>query len=100
MSVEAILTPIINQEFQKYQNMGYQIRLKTAKERRVKYQWVCGSIALVSLALVPFIFVIMIPIYIILMSKTKNNVGIILSLARKVPDKPIEQIVAEEIINV
>ena len=37
MSVEAILTPIINQEFQKYQNMGYQIRLKTAKERRVKY---------------------------------------------------------------
>ena len=95
MTVKEILTPLITQEFEKYERHGYKIKLKSTSKRRVKYSIICGIIALLGFA--HPVYFAAIPVYIILMMKTRDNVGIILSLAKKNPDTPIEQIVAQEV---
>ncbi len=97
MTVQQILTPVINQEFQKYQSMGIKIRLKSTNKLRGKYSLICGGAALWSLLLSPLILLIVIPIYIVLMIRANDNVRTILSVAKDYPDKPIDVIVAEEI---
>lgn len=95
MTVKDILTPVITQEFEKYERHGYKIKLKSISKRRVKYSIICGIIALLGFAHPVYLAVI--PVYIILMMKTRDNIGAILSKAKKSPDKSIEQIVAEEV---
>lgn len=95
MTVKEILTPIILQEFNKYENLGYEIKLKSTTTRRIKYSVICGIVALCGV-IDPLFLLVVAAIYIVLMVKTKDNVNLILSLAKKSPDKPIEQIVAEE----
>lgn len=95
MTVQYILTPIINQEFEKYARSGRPIKLKTISKKRTKYSIICSIIALCGFA--HPVFFLVIPIYIVLMCKAGNKVNTILSLARKSPDKPIAQIIAEEI---
>ena len=95
MTVNEILTPVILQEFKKYENLGCQIKLKTTKSRRIKYSIICGIIAL--LGFVHPVYFAAVPVYIVLMLKTKNNIDLIISLAKKNPNKPIDQIVAEEL---
>ena len=95
MTAEAILTPIIAKELEKYGQNGGKVKLKTAKKRRVKYSIICGIIALCGFA--HPIYLVSVPVYIILMLKTKNNIDIILSLAKKSPNKPVDLIIAEEV---
>jgi len=94
MTVKQILTPIILQEFKKYEDLGHKIKLKSTTTKRKKYSIICGIIAFLGFAH-PLYFAA-IPVYIILMLNTKNNIDLIISLAKKSPDKPIEQIIAEE----
>ncbi len=95
MTVNDILLPVINEELEKYESGGKNIKLKTAGKRRIKYTIICGLI--VVLGFWNPLCYIAIPVYIILMVKTKNKSNVILSLARKSPNKPIDQIIAEEI---
>lgn len=95
MTVKEILTPVILQEFNKYENLGHEIKLKSKKTRRIKYSVICGIIALFGL-IDPILLLADAVVYIILMVKTKDNINLILSLAKKSPDKPIDQIIAEE----
>lgn len=89
MTVKGILTPVIKEEFQKYEKNGYKIKLKSTTKKRVKYTVFCalGAIIFWPAALI---------IYIVLMSKT-NNVDTIFELAQKNPDMPIDQIIAQEL---
>lgn len=96
MTVTQILMPVIKQEFEKYESHGHKIKLKTAINRRVKYSIICGIIALLGFAH-PVCLLIGILTYIILMMRTLDNTKVIISLAKKSPDKTIEQIVAEEV---
>ena len=75
MTVKEILTPVILQEFKKYENLGHQIKLKTTTSRRIKYSIICGIIAL--LGFVHPVYFVAVPVYIVLMLKTKNNVDLI-----------------------
>lgn len=95
MTAEAILTPIITKELEKHERNGGKIKLKTAKKRRIKYSIICGIIALCGFA--HPVFFVSVPVYIILMLKTRNNINIILSLAKKSPNKPVDLIIAEEV---
>ena len=95
MTVEEILTPTITEELEKYECNGSKIRLKTVKNRRIWYSIICGVIALCGFVFPAFF--ISVPVYIILMLKTKNNIKVILSLAKKNPNKPVDQIIAEEV---
>ena len=89
MTVKDILTPVITQEFEKYESHGYKIKLKSVTTNRIKYTVFCalGAILCWPVALI---------VYIVLMKKT-NNIDTIISVAKKSPDTPIEQIVAQEI---
>lgn len=89
MTVKEILTPVIKQEFAKYERHGYKIKLKSVTTKRIKYTVLCalGAILCWPIALI---------VYIVLMRKT-NNIDTIISVAEKSPDTPIEQIIAREI---
>lgn len=89
MTVKEILTPLITQEFEKYERHGYKIKIKSVTTNRIKYTVFCalGAILCWPVALV---------VYIVLMKKT-NNIDTIISVAKKNPDTPIEQIVAQEV---
>lgn len=89
MTAKEILTPVINQEFQKYQNNGYKIKLKSATKNRIKYTIFCALGALIC-------WPIALIVYIILMCST-NKINTIVKLAKKTPDMPIDQIIAQEI---
>lgn len=95
MTVKEILTPVIMQEFEKYERNGQKIKLKTIAKKRTKYSIICGIIAL--LGFVHPVYFISVPIYVILMLRTRNVVDVILSLAKDNPNKPIDRIIAEEI---
>ena len=102
MYVEQILTPIIEEEFKKYESDIRKIKLKTARKRLVTYTLVYAALILFSLVInwLFLTFLSVFPgviIYISLMLTTKNKVKVILSLAKSQPNKPIDQIIAEEI---
>lgn len=93
MDVKQILTPIIKAELQKYEGQG-KVKLKSALKKRIIYTVIC---LLAAIALLPTgAFVLVIPVYIILLKKT-SNVNIIFSIAKKQPDTPIEEIIRQEI---
>ncbi len=145
MTVKQILTPIIEQEFRKYESNGYKVKLKTPRKRRITYTVCCVLITflyfflfkdspnLIMLLSIPlFIFIaiklfkqtkeivlivvlcfflltfisiflsngmfipVILIVYIILMSRT-NKYDTIISLAKKMPDTPIDQVIAQEI---
>lgn len=91
MTVKEILTPMINQELQKYQYNGNKVKLKSVTKYRLLYTLFCGLGAILfwPIALI---------VYICLMSGT-DNVNIILKLAKKYPDTPVDQIIAQEVIR-
>ncbi len=89
MTVEEILTPIITQEFAKYERAGYKIRLRSVTTNRLKYTAFCALGAI-------FCWPIALIVYIILMVKI-NNINTIISIAKDNPNDPIELIVAQEI---
>lgn len=95
MTAEVILTPLITHELQKYEATGKKVKLKSIVKKRVKYSVICGIITLLGFFFPPFFLAAL--VYIFLMAKTNNKVAIIMDLAKKSPDKPIAQIVAEEI---
>lgn len=88
MSAEEILKPIIEQEFEKYERNGEKIKLPSMTKTRIKYTVWCVLGAWLS-------FPIALIVYIVLMIRT-NKVNTILRLAKKSPDKPIDQIISEE----
>lgn len=92
MSAEAILTQVITQEFHKYTSCGWTIKLKATREKRVKYSLWCGAAALLLWPMFPITLIV----YILLMANT-NDVKTILSIAKKYPDTPVDQIIAWEI---
>ena len=94
MTVETILTPIINEELAKYQQNGQKLRFKTAKKNRIKYTVFC---LLGAFLFPPVSTIIAVFVYINLMKKT-DPVNTIIAAAKKKPDISIEQIIAEEII--
>lgn len=88
MTVKEILTPVILEEFKKYERSGYKIKLQTAENKRTAYiVWAIVSFVLCC----PIISIICL----VLMNKI-DNVKIILSIAKKYPNMPISQIVAKE----
>ena len=95
MTAEAILLPIINAELEKYRQNGKKIKLKTIEKRTVTYTIIFGILALCGFA--HPIYFAAIPIYIILMMRNRKPELVILSLAKKYPNKPVDQIIAEEI---
>ena len=86
---EKILTPVIKQELQRYDQCGHPYKLKASALRK-KYTIRCliGAIFCWPVALI---------VYICLMCKP-NPVKAIMEAAKAQPDIPIEQIVAQEII--
>lgn len=96
MTVNDVLTPVIKQEFEEYERNGYKIKLKSVFKRRVKYSIICGIFALLGFINPGFLIYAAI-VYTVLMLKTRDNVKVIISLAKKEPDKAIKQIIAEEI---
>lgn len=95
MTAKEILTPLIIKELEKYEENGQKIKLKSTLEKRMTYSITCVTIALLGF-IMPLCFVA-VPIYFILMKKTKDNVNAIFLLARKNPDKSIKQIIEEEV---
>ena len=89
MTVKDILTPLITEEFQKYEQSGHKIKLKSVTPNRIKYTVGCllGAFICFPVALI---------VYVVLMKKT-NNIDTIISVAKKNPDMPIDQVVAQEI---
>lgn len=92
MTVEQILIPIINEEFRKYEQQGYKIKLKSTNKIRTKYT----LLSLLFLIIFFPVFPLVIIVYVLMMIKTTNQ-DIIIKLAKKNPDKPIVDIIAEEI---
>ena len=92
MTVEEILTPIITQEFAKYERAGYKIKLRSVTTNRLKYTAYCALGGMFFWPIWPVALIV----YIILMVKT-NNINTIISVAKKQPNTPIELIVAQEI---
>lgn len=94
MTVENILTPIIMEELAKYQQNGQKLRFKTAKNNRTKYTVFC---LLGAIVFPPISTIIALLVYFNLMKKT-DPVNTIIAAAKKKPDTPIDQIIAEEIM--
>ncbi len=92
MTVKELLTPVINLEFEKYKSQGYKIKLKSTAKKRILYTILCVFGTIIFVSVCPIVWII----YGVLMMKT-NNIDIIISLAEKSPDMPIEQIIAQEI---
>ena len=93
MTVKQILTPLIQQELQKYEQAGHKIRLKTQQTNRIGYTVACAAAGVILFPFIPITIIV----YICLMKKT-NPIDTILAAARKKPDVPIDQIVAQEMI--
>ena len=91
MTVNEILTPIINEEFQKYQNNGYKIKLRCVRKKRITYTVCCALGALLA-------WPVALTVYIILMCNL-NNVKAILAQAKSRPDVPVDVIIAGEMIK-
>lgn len=94
MTVESILTPVITEELAKYQLNGQKLRFKTTKKNRIKYTVFC---LLGAIVFPPVSTIIALLVYFNLMKKT-DPVNTIIAAAKKKPDTPIAQIIAEEII--
>lgn len=95
MTVNQILTPVIQEEFQKYERHGYKIKLKCTAKKRTNATIACGIVTLCGF--VHPVFFLAVPIYIIIMLNSRNNINAIIAQAKKYPDMPIDQIVAREI---
>ncbi len=93
MTVDEILKPMIEEELKRYEELGNNIKLKSVRSLRRRYT-VTALIALV--VLFPLLF-ITIPVYIYKMKRLSDKAEVILTLAKKSPDKTIPQLIAEEI---
>lgn len=89
MSVEEILTPVIEQEFEKYESSGHKVRLRSVMKQRILYTLICllGGCGCFPVAIIVYIF---------LMRRT-GKIKTIIRLAKKFPDKSIQEIVESEL---
>ena len=88
MSIEEILRPVIEQEFAKYESSGRKVRLRSVAKKRILYTFIC---LLGGCGCFPVAFIV----YIFLMSRT-SKLKTIIRLAKKSPDKSIQEIVMSE----
>lgn len=93
MTVKEILTPLIQQELRKYEQSGHKIRLKTQQNNRIGYTVGCAAVGALLFPLLPITAIV----YYFLMRST-NPVDTILSVAKRKPDTPIDEIIAQEMI--
>lgn len=97
MTVKQILVPVIKQELKKYRDNGEKIRLKTATKKRIVRTVICVLIFVVfnDIIYYPSVTLFVLFVYACLMIKT-NNANIIMGKAKKNPNIPVEEIIAND----